>query len=212
MPDWRNPEDYAYCRGISWHSWVWELLRRNPAFVRAWRAYQDVEAALAAAPDSERQTAVDALRWLRAAGRRDHQRVSRHPWPRLARLSFPRRPTLRLHGAHRAADPPCSADRPGVCAPVAGRWRHAAAYREAQDPAECTPVHPLPSALWMLRRQASAWARWEGFCSRHQNRGADAAAPPPRATSTPGPADQQPWQVRQVLQVAQVTVQLAQLV
>lgn len=60
MPDWRMPEDYAYCRGISWHSWAWEFLRRNPAFVRAWQAYQDVEAALAAAPDSERQAAVDA--------------------------------------------------------------------------------------------------------------------------------------------------------
>ncbi len=69
MPDWRNPEDYAYCQGISWHDWAWEFLRRNPAYARAWRACQEAQAAIAAAPECDRQAAVDSRdREYRAVG------------------------------------------------------------------------------------------------------------------------------------------------
>ena len=31
-PDWRTPEDYAYTDKLTLKGWIWELLRRNPAY------------------------------------------------------------------------------------------------------------------------------------------------------------------------------------
>lgn len=40
MPDWRDPEAYAYTEGLHVHEWAWEFLRRNPDYRAAWEKYQ----------------------------------------------------------------------------------------------------------------------------------------------------------------------------
>jgi hypothetical protein len=36
MPDWRNPDDYAYAEKLRLHDWAWEFLRRSHAYRLAW--------------------------------------------------------------------------------------------------------------------------------------------------------------------------------
>lgn len=36
VPDWRSPEDYAYCENLTLHNWAWEFLRRNSAYRAGW--------------------------------------------------------------------------------------------------------------------------------------------------------------------------------
>jgi hypothetical protein len=68
MPDWRNPEDYAYCENLTLYGWAWEFLRRNPDYVSAWEAYIAAEAAMPAAAAIDRVAAVRArdLAWANA--------------------------------------------------------------------------------------------------------------------------------------------------
>lgn len=40
MPDWRNPDDYAYLKDCDLHQWAWEFLRRNKDFRRAYFALE----------------------------------------------------------------------------------------------------------------------------------------------------------------------------
>jgi len=45
MPDWRKPEDYAYCAHLTVRGWAWEFLRRNEVYSQAWREYEDASSA-----------------------------------------------------------------------------------------------------------------------------------------------------------------------
>jgi hypothetical protein len=47
MPDWLDPQAYAYCSGLSAAQWAWEFLRRHPGyrhewsdFIETWRALE----------------------------------------------------------------------------------------------------------------------------------------------------------------------------
>ena len=49
MPDWLNPQDYAFTQTLTAGQWAWEFLRRNPeyraqwqAFITTWRALESV--------------------------------------------------------------------------------------------------------------------------------------------------------------------------
>ncbi len=48
LPDWRNPDDYAYTDGLRLHDWAWEFLRRDKNFreisLRYWDACERSEA------------------------------------------------------------------------------------------------------------------------------------------------------------------------
>ena len=51
LPDWKNPDDYAYTDELTDSEWAWEFLRRNSGYRSDWR---DFEETAQLAPDDER--------------------------------------------------------------------------------------------------------------------------------------------------------------
>ncbi len=72
MPDWRQPETYAFTTHLTREQWAWEFLRRNPDYRRSWVAFaatwRDLEAAYGSPPNRDfpawRQ---DPRAWVHAA-------------------------------------------------------------------------------------------------------------------------------------------------
>jgi hypothetical protein len=72
MPDWREPETYAFTAHLTREQWAWEFLRRNPEYRQAWAAFaatwQDLETAYGSPPNRNfpawRQ---DPRAWVHAA-------------------------------------------------------------------------------------------------------------------------------------------------
>jgi hypothetical protein len=72
MPDWRDPEAYAFTAHLTREQWAWEFLRRNPDYRREWAVFvatwRDLEAAYGSPPNRDfpawRQ---DARAWVRAS-------------------------------------------------------------------------------------------------------------------------------------------------
>jgi hypothetical protein len=62
MPDWRKPEDYAYCEWLNLHGWAWEFLRRSETYRQAWREYCRAtrDAAAGESPDAARSAELAA--------------------------------------------------------------------------------------------------------------------------------------------------------
>ncbi len=54
MPDWRDPQAYAFTARLTAAQWAWEFLRRNPEYRRAWAdfsaTWRDLEAAYGSPP------------------------------------------------------------------------------------------------------------------------------------------------------------------
>ncbi len=46
MPDWRNPQDYAFTQRLTAAQWAWEYLRRNPVYQAEWRDFMTTWRAL----------------------------------------------------------------------------------------------------------------------------------------------------------------------
>ena len=61
MPDWRNPDDYAYLERMLPRGWAWEFLRRSAEYRAAWAEWSEVQAALDTAPSVEVVLKRDAL-------------------------------------------------------------------------------------------------------------------------------------------------------
>lgn len=65
MPDWRNPEDYAYTERLSLHAWAWEFLRRSTAYRLAWTRFVAAEKAhLEALPTTDRSVELYEEMWI----------------------------------------------------------------------------------------------------------------------------------------------------
>lgn len=43
MPDWRNPDDYAYAASLTHRQWAWEFLRRGSRYRQLWSALEDFD-------------------------------------------------------------------------------------------------------------------------------------------------------------------------
>lgn len=61
MPDWRNPDDYAFAAGLDAGQWAWEFLRRHPGYRADWAWFSATWAALEA--DYGRPPDRDFQRW-----------------------------------------------------------------------------------------------------------------------------------------------------
>ncbi len=59
LPDWREPQDYAYTDALTAEQWAWEFLRRNAAYQADWRwfwaTWQSLEARYGKPPERDFQ-------------------------------------------------------------------------------------------------------------------------------------------------------------
>ncbi len=110
MPDWRNPEDYAYLEGYDLHHWAWEFLRRNPEYRAAYYAFAPYE-------DMETQGKLNTREKWQAF--RELNEAASTPWG----LKFPTDPELTYDEGY-----PCFEGLAGVSMPV--KW-DATPYRRA---------------------------------------------------------------------------------
>jgi transcriptional regulator/type VI secretion system activator RovC-like protein len=85
MPDWRNPDDYAYLEGCNLHEWAWEFLRRNPKFRDAYKALAILESKAAALEEEGWGLSLQEIETWRAL-----QKAAAEPWG----LSSPANPEL----------------------------------------------------------------------------------------------------------------------
>jgi hypothetical protein len=64
MPDWRNPDEYAYAQSLNVLGWAWEFLRRNGDYQAAYNEFLKIAEARFAEPQrvdlQERETALRA--------------------------------------------------------------------------------------------------------------------------------------------------------